>query len=126
MILWDMATGEPIQTFGELGETRMKVPSDIKYLPDGERALVLEADNTMILWDLQTFQALQHYGEPIGFNGYSEFDISPDGRIMLVPSFVDQLAIMDVQTGAMILPLPRLESLEQPSCATDRLCWSEW
>ncbi|MBN1680705.1 MAG: protein kinase [Anaerolineae bacterium] len=106
LILWDMATGEAIQQFGEISEMPFKLPSDIKYMPDGGHALVLYADNTIILWDLETFEALQHYGEPGGFNGYAEFDISPDGRLMLMPSFEDKLVILDVETGATIMPLP--------------------
>src|SRR5690606_22433496 len=58
LILWDVATGEPIYTLN--GHTRRVL--GIAYSPDSLYAVSGSDDTSLILWDLQTGQAVRTFG----------------------------------------------------------------
>jgi len=77
LLLWDLATGKPLQRFvGHTGEVH-----SVAISPDGRSALSGSEDKTLILWDLATGTPLRQ------FTGHTEavnaVAISPDGRTAL-------------------------------------------
>ena len=77
LILWDVATGDPVRTFTEHTDWVRSVA----FSPDGRFALSGSFDNTLILWDVAT-------GYPVRtFRGHTYWVLSvafsPDGRFAL-------------------------------------------
>ncbi|MGV2438131.1 MAG UNVERIFIED_CONTAM: WD40 repeat domain-containing protein [Anaerolineae bacterium] len=90
MILWDVATGDPVRTF--IGHTS-RVES-VAFFPDWTLRPQWVLDNTLILWDVAT-------GDPVRtFTGHTEVlrecGVFPDGRFALSGSDDDTLILWDM------------------------------
>ncbi|TEU14702.1 MAG: TIR domain-containing protein, partial [Anaerolineales bacterium] len=78
IILWDVATGQPI---GQPLTGHTKEVRSVDFSPDGQTLASASEDNTIILWDVAT-------GQPIGqpLTGHTEevrsVDFSPDGQTL--------------------------------------------
>lgn len=76
----------------------------VKYSPDGTQALSASDDNTVILWDIETGQALQHLG--VNGEGHTawvwDVAFSPDGSKGVSASQDKTLIIWDLETGEIL------------------------
>jgi WD40 repeat protein len=99
--LWDLATGETVQTFtghtDELGS--------VVFSPDGKYLLTGSLDHVPRLWDLATGQTVQTFSGHTDGGDWADF--SPDGKFMVSAGFTDGTArIWDVATGETLHILP--------------------
>jgi WD40 repeat protein len=96
LILWDLASGKPIQRLARhSGEVH-----SVAFSPDGRMALSGSEDKTLILWDLASGKPIQrlagHSGE------VHSVTFSPDGRTALSGSEDKTLILWDLDTGAQL------------------------
>ncbi len=97
LILWDVATGQPIRYF--VGHTQTVWA--VAFSPDGQRRVLSgAADTNLILWDLDNGTEIRR------FHGHTEevlsVAFSPDGRTILSGSRDARLGLWDVKTGERI------------------------
>lgn len=92
LILWDVASGQPIRTLR--GHTK-RVES-VAFSPDGQTALSGSWDNTLILWDVANGEPLHTFTE----HGGSVFSVafSPNRQTALSGSYDDTLILWSIQT----------------------------
>jgi hypothetical protein len=90
LILWEVATGEPLRTFeGHTFSVR-----SVAFSPDGQTALSGSYDRTLILWDLATGEVLRTFE---GHRGYVvSVAFSPDGQTALSGSYDTTLILWRV------------------------------
>jgi WD40 repeat protein len=74
-ILWDIASGEAIQTFN--GHTNGVY--GVAFTPDESQIVTGSADGTLILWDVSTGDALRTFSEHGVF--VNQVALSPDGQL---------------------------------------------
>ncbi|MGB2842621.1 MAG: TIR domain-containing protein [Halobacteriota archaeon] len=96
LILWDVATGEPLRTFNGHSDS----VNAVSMSKDGKNALSGSSDHTLILWDVAT-------GKPLRtFNGHSDWVIavsmSKDGKYALSGSEDKTLILWDVKSGKLL------------------------
>lgn len=91
--LWDVATGELVQTF-----TTLNIVYRAAISPDGLRVVTGSADGEVVLWDAQSGERLRQ------FNAHSDavygLDISPDGS-QIVTAAGQDLFLWDLATGTV-------------------------
>ena len=96
LILWDLATGQPIRRFkGHTGPVRSAV-----FSPDGKAALSGSDDTTLILWDVATATPIRRFKGHTGPVRSAVF--SPDGKAALSGSDDTTLILWDVATATPI------------------------
>ncbi|MGP0089718.1 MAG: caspase family protein [Xanthobacteraceae bacterium] len=96
MTLWDAASGDVLQTFGEgLSSSRSAALS-----PDGTSMLSAGSDGTVRLWDAATGQLLRT------FTGHTAYvwsvAFSPDGTHAISGGFDNTLILWDVKTAQVL------------------------
>lgn len=114
LILWDAATGEPLQTYGPdnpetdviEGHTLSSSQDDLLSLwyvtfgVDGRTAFSTAFDQSILRWDLETGEVLQQYlGHENGVLGVRLID---DGQRFLSWSWDATIILWDTQTGEII------------------------
>jgi outer membrane protein assembly factor BamB len=96
LILWDMATGEPLRRF----ERHAGSVSSVAFSPDGRTALSGSFDRKLILWDVETGREIHR------FEGHKapvwSVAFSPDGRLALSGASDKALLLWDIETGQEI------------------------
>jgi WD40 repeat protein len=96
IILWDLATGQPI---GGPLEGHSSLVSSVAFSPDGGTLASGSWDDTIILWDLAT-------GQPIGgpLEGHSSLvssvAFSPDGETLASGSWDNTVILWDLAPSA--------------------------
>lgn len=73
----------------------------VAFLPDGKRALSGAADNTLILWDVETGQLIRQFERRHG-DWVTSIAISPDGKTALSGSNDSTLILWEIETGRII------------------------
>ncbi len=98
LILWDVATGQPIRTFK--GHTR--AVGAVAISPDGQRAISGDREGEMILWDLGSGAILRRFNEGTGNVRKipSDLAFSPDGRRVYAKTIDGLLTAWDLETFA--------------------------
>ncbi len=114
IILWDIATGEPMgSTLSNHGGPVRRV----SFSPDGERLASAGFDNLVILWDVASGQAI---GGPLAAytNNAMDAQFSPDGLLVASGSLDDSITLSDVS----------LESWRERACrvANRNMRAEEW
>ncbi len=96
---WDALTGRRLQTFVLPG----LVGAD--FSPDGSKVLVIDVNNTAILWDARTFKKLLTLGE--GRHDFSSGSFSYDGSKIITThsGTLPEAVIWDVSTGKSVTRL---------------------
>jgi WD40 repeat protein len=95
LILWDLETGEQLVSFEQKGSVFA-----VDISPDGRTALSGGEDNKMVLWDLDSGQALREFE---GHEGYVwDVAFSPDGKNALSASWDNTLILWDLESGEII------------------------
>jgi WD40 repeat protein len=93
-ILWDIATGKPLQTFkGHSAEVESAVLNE-----DGTRVLTGSGDGTALLWDVRTGKPLQTFTSSATGHIYS-VALSKDGTRVLAGSSANTAVLWDASTG---------------------------
>lgn len=99
LVLWDIATGEPIREFvGHQGAVNA-----VEFSPDGTLIASAGDDEVLALWEVETgeFTTL--------FEGHSEavWDVaySPDGRLIASASRDNTIIVWDTETGEQVYRL---------------------
>ncbi|MCB9436627.1 MAG: protein kinase [Anaerolineales bacterium] len=100
LILWDLATGTPLQTLR--GHTNQV--NDVVFMADGKRAISGARDRTLILWDLTTGEALRTF-EALHTNSILAVALSPDNTRVASASADRSVIVWDVNTGQVIFTL---------------------
>ena len=126
LIAWDLSTGEQIQRLtGLTGGVGHHFDSDgdpgihgISLSPAGTQLLSGGRDNSLLLWELASGQALRR------FIGHADFIVdvafTPDGLTAVSTAQNDPLLVWDVATGSPVRRLPinnRLNSAFRPTLA---------
>lgn len=90
--VWDVATGQVIQTFNHPDTTY-----SVAFSPDGGSLAAGVRDGSIILWNLETGQKMNT------FDGHTELvqhvTFSPDGSSIVSASFDGTIRVWDVATG---------------------------
>jgi WD40 repeat protein len=91
--LWELPSGRAI---AEL-EGHNSFVWNVAFSPNGDRLASASADNTIILWDLETGQPigqqLTNHGGPV-----RRLDFSPDGSLLASGGFDNLVFLWDVET----------------------------
>jgi WD40 repeat protein len=96
LMLWDVATGKLIRTFG--GHSGFVLA--VAFSPDGARVLSGSFDRSLKLWDVATGALIRTFkGHSKAVNSVA---FSPDGARVLSGSDDDSLKLWDVATGKLI------------------------
>ena len=96
MRLWDLETGEEIQTFA--GHDALV--TSVEFTPDGLKGLSASVDQTLILWDIEGGQPLHRFfGHTAGIWAIA---ISPDGRTALSGADDGLMIEWNLETGREI------------------------
>ena len=100
LILWDVATGQPIRTF----EGHSEAIGGVAISPEGQRAVSGDYGGNMILWDLNSGAILQRFSEDSGdFRKIpSNIVFSPDGRRLYAKTIDGLLAAWDLDTFTLL------------------------
>lgn len=94
--LWDTATGAETRVL--LGQRRYI--TDLKYSPDGKRLASASGDQTIMLWNPATGQAIQGWDNPGGKPLVLAF--SPDGQMLVSGDENGAVAFWDGTTGQAV------------------------
>jgi len=94
VLLWEIGSGaSPKKLIGHLGYIW-----DIAFSPDGETLASGSADNSIILWDLETGQPIgqrmSNHGGPVRTLAFS-----PNGNLLASGGFDNAIYLWDVETG---------------------------
>jgi len=100
LILWDVATGQPVRTFTGHSDGI----GGVAVSPDGQRALSGEFTGALILWDMATGDVIQRFGEDSEAQLSMPCDLafSPDGRRAYVKRMDGLLVVWDLETFTVI------------------------
>jgi WD40 repeat protein/serine/threonine protein kinase len=96
LILWDVATGEPVRTFrGHTGWV-----SGVAISPDGRLALSGAFMGEMILWDMETAAVIRRFSENSDDwrKAPSDVAFAPDGRTAYAKGMDGVLVVWDLTT----------------------------
>lgn len=104
IVLWDVVSGKPIQTFGQKNNTDPQLGHTAEvhtatFSPDGKTLLSGSMDNSLILWDVATGDIVQRFAYDAGIITAA---FSPDGKTLLSGSTDDTLMLWNVGTGERI------------------------
>lgn len=100
LILWDLATGEPLQTLrGHSNQV-----NDVTFSIDGNHAISGARDRTLILWDLTTGAAVRTF-EARHTNSILAVALSPDGSRVASASADRSVIVWSIATGQVIYTL---------------------
>jgi WD40 repeat protein len=92
--LWDVESGDEINTF------RCPAVTSVKFTPDGKQILSGDGKKTLILWDIESSKKVRT------FRGHSdtiwEVDISPNGKYALSGCEDKKIKLWDLSSGKEI------------------------
>ena len=108
VILWDLAKGEKVrEMIGHVHGVR-----DVRFLPDGKRAISCSLDCTARLWDLETGTQIQFFEEMATYDPRNmqygsprqvwHMDVSEDGKTMVCCLRDGRICVHDVDSGKRI------------------------
>ena len=111
VILWDLAKGEKVrEMIGHVHGVK-----DIRFLPDGKRAISCSLDCTARLWDLETGTQVQFFEEMATYDPRNmqygsprqvwHMDVSEDGKTMVCCLRDGRICVHDVDSGKRIQTL---------------------
>ncbi len=110
--LWEIATGKVCRRFPEDSKKRWRPNRSLAFSPDGKILANGYSDHTLFLWDVATGAKLREIAGTGSetYQGWNDGGIqcvvfSPDGR-RLAFGQDNRLALLDVQSGEEVLPLP--------------------
>jgi WD40 repeat protein len=97
--LWDATTGRELRrlNFSTLKRGSGTTISDVKFFPDGRRALTCGPDNAVRLWDLSTSREIRSFVGHTG--GIRAVAISPDGTRAVTGSTDKTARLWNVTTS---------------------------
>jgi WD40 repeat protein len=83
-LIWDVATGSVRTTLAETGDLPLRGPV---LSADGTSAYTTDRNRDVVVWDLSGSHRLDRpFTAGTGFPGWPFFAMSPDGRLLAVPS----------------------------------------
>jgi WD40 repeat protein len=83
-LIWDVATGSVRTTLAETGDLPLRGPV---LSADGTTAYTTDRNRDVVVWDLSGSNRLDRpFTAGTGFPGWPFFAMSPDGRLLAVPS----------------------------------------
>lgn len=101
--LWDMESGSLVAYLGEQQNTIF----DAVFLPDGKRYLTIsgdfffpQAENVMVLRDIQTDEEIRRYQSP--GSALSGMALLPDGEHVATVVFGDEICIWNLESGEVV------------------------
>ncbi len=97
LILWDLASGEIRQHFGQAGDGHTGPVWSVAYHPDGRTVLSGSEDGSLILWDVTSGVAVRRFLRHTG--AVYSVAISPDGQSILSGAQDQRLILWDTETG---------------------------
>ena len=111
VILWDLAKGEKVrEMIGHVHGVK-----DIRFLPDGKRAISCSLDCTARLWDLETGTQIQFFEEMATYDPRNmqygsprqvwHMDVSEDGKTMVCCLRDGRICVHDVDSGKRVQTL---------------------
>ena len=111
VILWDLAKGEKVrEMIGHVHGVK-----DVRFLPDGKRAISCSLDCTARLWDLETGTQIQFFEEMATYDPRNmqygsprqvwHMDVSEDGKTMVCCLRDGRICVHDVDSGKRIQTL---------------------
>src|SRR5205823_2208720 len=95
--LWDMATGQEIRRFGQVGQGR-----SIAFTPDGNKLVTTDVPGggALLLWDVSTGKQLRKFESPEGWFG--NVAVSPDGKTVAGSSQSHGISLWDIGSGRLL------------------------
>jgi serine/threonine protein kinase len=111
VILWDLAKGEKVrEMIGHVHGVK-----DVRFLPDGKRAISCSLDCTARLWDLETGTQIHFFEEMATYDPRNmqygsprqvwHMDVSEDGKTMVCCLRDGRICVHDVDSGKRIQTL---------------------
>ncbi len=94
-ILWDLETGEALQTLSD----HIDPVISVAFSPDGTQALSGSEDDTAILWDLAAGEVVRRFQEQ---SGVFSVAFSPSGRTMVTGTQLGDLSYWNLESGERI------------------------
>jgi WD40 repeat protein len=129
--IWDMESGNKVQTFGLDYETPGYKIMAMAISPDGKR-LIARYNSGIVMWDMEHFTACWSIQD--GYAWHGVFSFSPDGTKLAYYSIADSedggaadgitgsIVILDVETGNEIITLSgHTKGVEIASFSSDGL-----
>src|SRR5512132_494935 len=84
LLIWDVATASMRTTLAETGDLPLRGPA---LSADGTTAYTTDRNRDVVVWDLSGSHRLDRpFTAGMGFPGWPWFAMSPDGRLLAVPS----------------------------------------
>ncbi len=87
LVIWDVATASVRQSLGGTGDVPLRGPV---LSPDGTTAFTTDRNRDVVLWDLSgRHRLVRRFTAGSGFSLWPYFAMSPNGRLIAVPSVPD-------------------------------------
>ena len=87
LVIWDVATGSIRQSLGGTGQVPLRGPV---ISPDGTTGFTTDRNREVVVWDLTGSSSLGRlFTAGTGFDEWPLFAMSPDGRLIAVPSVTE-------------------------------------